>query len=52
MATEERKQIESVNEDLYSDLNLEQLEERLEMTKLAGLYACNCDNKDCIYKAS
>jgi len=40
-----KEQSESLNDSIYSDLNLEELEERLEMSKVAGLYACGCNTE-------
>ena len=49
MEKEKKDQIESLNVDLYPDFNIEELEERLEMTKVIALY-CSCNKKGCTYK--
>lgn len=49
MEKEKDNQIESINSELYPNFDIEELEERLEMTKVIALY-CSCNLKGCEYK--
>ena len=48
MENKTENQIESMNYEIYSDLKIEEIEERLEMTKVMALY-CGCDYEKCGY---
>lgn len=49
MEDKKENQIESINQEIYPNLNIEELEERLEMTKVMALY-CGCDYENCKYE--